>query len=115
MKVAFFGGSFDPPHVGHVLAAAYALSIGFDQVLVCVVKSHAFAKQLSAFETRVALARLAFAPLPGAVVTDIEATLPQPNYTLHTLRAIQAAHPDWRLRLLAGTEVAPAFDKCFGF
>jgi nicotinate-nucleotide adenylyltransferase len=115
MNVAFFGGSFDPPHVGHVLAASYALSIGFDKVVVSVVKSHAFAKRLTAFQTRVTMARLAFSQLSGVEVTDLEGRLPEPNYTLHTLRAIQDTHPSWRLRLLIGADVVPDFEKWFGF
>lgn len=105
MKVAFFGGSFNPPHVGHVLAASYARSVGFEKVLVVVVHQHAFAKPLEAFEHRVEMARLAFEPLIGVEVSPIEATLPAPSYTLHTLQALLAEHPDWQLRLLMGSDV----------
>ena len=47
-NVAIFGGSFNPPHVAHVLAAAYALSSApIDQVLVVPVYQHPFAKELA--------------------------------------------------------------------
>lgn len=105
MKVAFFGGSFNPPHVGHVLAASYARSVGFDKVLVVVVHQHAFSKPLEEFEHRVEMARLAFEPLAGVEVSSIEARLPAPNYTVHTLQALLAERPDWQMRLLMGSDV----------
>jgi nicotinate-nucleotide adenylyltransferase len=106
MRVAFFGGSFDPPHVGHVLGATYALSSGqVDRVLCVPVFAHPFAKSLSAFEHRLAMARLAFQTLTRAEVSDIERTLPTPNYTWHTLQALRQQHPEWQLRLLAGSDV----------
>jgi nicotinate-nucleotide adenylyltransferase len=111
MDVAFFGGSFNPPHVGHVLAASYALSLGFDKVVATVVNSHAFSKRLIAFEHRVAMARLAFEPLPDVLISEIEANLPAPNFTIHTLERLQAEHPEWRLRLLIGADVKTEFDQ----
>jgi len=115
VKVAFFGGSFNPPHVGHVLAASYALSIGFDRVLAVVVKDHAFGKPLVAFEHRARMTELAFTPLPDVEVSRVEAQLPTPNYTLLTLRAVIAAHPDWQLRLLVGSDVMREVDRWHSF
>jgi nicotinate-nucleotide adenylyltransferase len=105
IEVAFFGGSFDPPHFGHLLAAAYARGAGFDRVLVAPVRAHAFGKRLNAFEHRVAMARLAFESIDGVEVSEIEAELPEPNFTLNTLQALASAHPDWRLRLMVGSDV----------
>ncbi len=106
MNVAFYGGSFDPPHVGHVLAAAYLLAVaGFDRVLVVPVFEHAFAKPLLPFADRLSLCQLAFARLGGVQVSPIESELPHPNYTLDTLRALQQEHPDWQLRLVIGSDV----------
>jgi nicotinate-nucleotide adenylyltransferase len=103
--VALFGGSFDPPHVGHVLAAAYARGRGFERVLVVPVDNHAFGKQLAPFAHRLAMARLAFAPVAGAEVSAIESELAAPNFTLETVKALTARHPDWQLRLLIGSDV----------
>lgn len=115
MQVAFFGGSFDPPHVGHVLAAAYALSTGQVSKVLCVpVFAHAFAKPLSDFEHRLAMARLAMQPLRDVEVSDIEAELGRgstPNYTVHTLQALQQRHPDWQLRLMVGSDVLADHEK----
>jgi nicotinate-nucleotide adenylyltransferase len=115
VNVAFFGGSFNPPHVGHVMAACYARSLGFDQVVAAVVKSHAFPKQLEAFEHRAKMAELAFAPVLGVEVSRIEATLPTPSYTLHTLEQLQKLHPDWRMRLLVGSDVLVDVEQWHAF
>jgi nicotinate-nucleotide adenylyltransferase len=106
MQVAVFGGSFDPPHVGHVLLATYLGTVApFDHVLVVPVFGHAFEKELSPFEHRIRMCQLAFERLAFVEVSPIEATLRRPNYTLHTLQAIKRAHPDWQLRLAMGADV----------
>lgn len=115
MKVAFFGGSFNPPHVGHVLAASYALSVGFDSVLAVVVKAHALGKHLEDFEHRARMTELAFEPLPGVQVSRLEASLPEPSYTLNTLHELARRHPDWELRLLAGSDVLREVERWRGY
>ncbi|HTM46171.1 MAG TPA: nicotinate-nicotinamide nucleotide adenylyltransferase, partial [Polyangiaceae bacterium] len=106
MNVAFFGGSFDPPHVGHVLAAAYALCTAeIDQVLVVPVCAHAFAKPLSSFEDRLAMTRFAFKSLAQVAISDLESELPHPNFTLNTLQEVAKRNPSWQLRLLVGSDV----------
>lgn len=114
-SVAFFGGSFNPPHLGHVLAAAYARGCGFDRVLVAPVKAHAFGKHLAPFEQRVAMARLAFCVVDGVEVSDVEKALPEPNYTLMTLQTLSRRHPDWSLRLLVGSDVVRDAPRWFRF
>ena len=117
-SVAVYGGSFDPPHVSHVLAAAYALKVGgFDQVLVVPVFEHAFQKQLAPFAHRLRMCELAFSGIHQVQVSALEQTLETPSRTLHTLEHLTAEHPDWALRLLIGSDVlleAPrwhAFDR----
>lgn len=116
MQVAFFGGSFDPPHVGHVLLSTYLGTVaGFDRVLVAPVFDHAFDKRLSPFEHRLRMCELAFARLPFVKVSAIESTLEPPNYTLHTLQVIKRAHPDWQLRLAIGSDVLAETSQWYQF
>lgn len=105
MRVAFYGGSFDPPHVGHLLSAVYALALGFDKVLVVPVFEHAFGKQMAPFDARVALCRACFRGIEGVEVSELEATLERPSYTVRTLERLTAEHPDWELRVLVGSDV----------
>jgi len=105
-SVAIYGGSFDPPHVSHVLAAVYALKTGgFDQVLVVPVFEHAFHKQLTAFEHRMRMCELAFAGIAGVEVSAVERELETPSLTLRTLEHVAAKQPDWQMRLLVGSDV----------
>jgi nicotinate-nucleotide adenylyltransferase len=116
VNVGLFGGSFNPPHVGHVLAATYALSVGVvDRVLVVPVFEHALGKRLAPFEHRMALCRLAFGWLPRVEVSDIEERLGAPSRTLHTILALEAEHTDWALRLLVGSDITGEIDKWHAF
>jgi nicotinate-nucleotide adenylyltransferase len=75
------------------------------------VHEHAFAKSLTAFQHRLTMTRIAFEHLPTVEVSDIERELPAPNYTLHTLHALQRRHPEWQLRLMVGSDVVAQRDK----
>lgn len=104
--IAVFGGSFDPPHVGHTLAAAYVLAAHpVTQLLAVPTAQHPFDKNLSAFEHRLRMAELAMAPLKLAAVTDLEQRLGGESLTLRTLRALQAERPTAQLRLVLGTDL----------
>jgi nicotinate-nucleotide adenylyltransferase len=108
MTTAVFGGSFDPPHVAHLLAVAYVLGVGgFERVIVAPVSEHAFAKPLSDFEERVELCRACFSELPRVEVTRLEAELPKPNYTVRLLERLRAERPGEALRLVIGSDVVP--------
>jgi nicotinate-nucleotide adenylyltransferase len=107
MRVALFGGSFDPPHAGHVLAAAYLTAVaGFDRVLVVPVFSHAFAKKLTDFGRRVEMCQLAFARLLDVEVCTIESEL-APNHTLATVNALSQRFPEWAFHIVVGADVLP--------
>jgi len=115
--VAVFGGSFNPPHVGHVLAAAYVLAVHeVDEVLVVPAFRHPFNKDLCPFEHRVAMARLAFRDLARTQVSEIERELGLPlSRTVDTLEALREREPSWRLRLVIGADVLHDRDKWHRF
>ncbi len=114
--LALFGGSFDPPHVGHVLAVRYLLSVGAaDALIIIPVFEHAFDKHLSPFEQRVRLVELAFEDEPRARVSTIESRLPRPNYTLNTVMALKREYPEDDLRLVVGADVLQDVDKWHRF
>ncbi len=105
-SVAIYGGSFDPPHISHVLATVYALKVGgFERVLVVPVFEHAFQKQLTPFRQRVQMCELSFAGIAGVEVSTVESQLPTPSLTLHTIEHLTRTNPDWDLRLLVGSDV----------
>lgn len=114
-RVGIYGGSFDPPHLGHVLSVAWALSSGnIDEVWVIPTWEHAFGKAHGAsFDDRMAMCELAFAPFRGVTLLDIERELGDVSRTLHTLEAIRDRHPDAELRLLVGADVIPTVDRWY--
>jgi nicotinate-nucleotide adenylyltransferase len=106
MHVAFYGGSFNPPHVAHVLATTYLLScFDVDRVMVVPVFEHALDKDLAPFEDRARMCELAFGWIPGVEVSRVEALLEPPNYTLNTLEWLKRERPDDRFSLVVGSDV----------
>ncbi len=111
-SVGIFGGSFNPPHVAHVLAVAYALTVEVvDEVLVVPVFRHPFSKELASFEDRLAMCELAFSLLPRVHVSDVERELGGESLTLRTVEHLAKGHPEWSLRLLIGSDVVPDLPK----
>ncbi|MFO0613981.1 MAG: nicotinate-nicotinamide nucleotide adenylyltransferase [Polyangiaceae bacterium] len=110
--VAIFGGSFNPPHVGHVLLTAWVLALEpVDRVVVVPVFHHPFAKDLAPFEHRFAMCELAFAGIRGVSVSTIERDLGGDSLTLRTLQRFAADSPTWRMRLVIGSDVVADLDK----
>jgi len=104
--VAIFGGSFNPPHVGHVLAVAYVLSVcDVDGVMVVPVFDHPFDKELVPFERRMEMAQAAVGWIAGVEVSDIERNLGGESRTLYTIEALLEQQPERELRLVIGSDV----------
>jgi nicotinate-nucleotide adenylyltransferase len=118
MRIAFFGGSFDPPHQGH-LAVARAARDAFrlDTVLFAPVGAQPLKPEGSAagFEDRVAMTRLAISDEPGFDLSLADApkstgergSTPSyaPNYTVDTLERLRASlAPDSSLYCLMGAD-----------
>lgn len=114
MRTAIFGGSFNPPHVGHVLAVSYILSVHpVDAVLVVPVFRHVFGKDLAGFDDRVQMCRLAMEWLPGVSVSEIERELGGESRTLHTIEALIEQDPSRELRLVIGADVLADLPKWY--
>lgn len=107
MQVAVFGGSFNPPHVGHAMVAAWLRWVGrAEAVWLVPTFHHAFDKPVAPFPRRVAACEALAAHVgPWVRVEAIEAELPTPSYTLATLAALAARHPEHRFRLVVGADV----------
>ncbi len=107
-RIGLLGGSFNPPHICHLLLSEYVLETGgVQEVWWLPVHRHAFDKNadLAPWDDRVAMAAAAVAGRPRLHVNPIEATLAPPSYTIQTIAALRAAHPDHSFVWLAGTDV----------
>jgi nicotinate-nucleotide adenylyltransferase len=109
-RIAFFGGSFDPPHQGHLaVARAAQAALGLDSVLFAPVGAQPLKPHGStaSFEDRLAMVRLAIAGEPRFAVSLVDAPKPSaaPNYTLDTLLHLRAELPsDGALFCLMGAD-----------
>lgn len=111
-SVGVFGGSFNPPHIGHVLACALLRSgHELDGVLVVPVFQHPFEKELAPFADRLRMCELAMAWMPGVEVSDVERRLGGESFTLHTVEALLAEEPARALRLVIGADVLADLPK----
>jgi nicotinate-nucleotide adenylyltransferase len=108
MRVALFGGSFNPPHVGHQLAALYVLETSpVDELWLVPTFLHPFDKPLERFADRFAMCQRAAEALgPRARVSDIEARLGGPSHTLRTVQTLIEAHPNVAFSLVIGADLA---------
>lgn len=115
-RVGIFGGSFNPPHVAHVLAVTYALLVApIERVVVVPVFRHPFAKELASYEDRLAMCELAFRGAPRVQISTIERELGGESLTLKTLQALSEANPGWKMRLILGSDVVPDLPKWHRF
>jgi nicotinate-nucleotide adenylyltransferase len=94
MRIALFGGSFDPPHRGHVALARLAIArVHLDRLLVAPVGVQPLKHEaaVTSFDERIAMTRLAFAGDSRIEVSDLDAPLPghRPNYTIDTVHRLK--------------------------
>jgi len=97
-RIAFFGGSFDPPHLGHIAVARAAReALGLDCVLFAPVGTQPLkpAGPTAGFDDRVAMTRLAIEGEAGFALSLVDAPRPDgvPNYTLDTLERLREELP----------------------
>lgn len=108
MRLGVLGGTFDPVHIGHLLAAEQAREIlACDRVLLIPAGNppHKPARVGAAYADRVRMLEIALAGIDGLAVSTLEADEGAPSYTVGTLRRLRAkAGPGVELWLLMGSD-----------
>ncbi|MBX3230294.1 MAG: nicotinate (nicotinamide) nucleotide adenylyltransferase [Labilithrix sp.] len=113
---AVFGGSFNPPHLAHVLALAVVHArYEVDKILVVPTFQHPFAKSLAPYEDRVRMCELAMGWLPRVEVSRVEEELGGESRTLRTIEHLVARHPGVDLRFVMGADIVLESAKWYGF
>jgi nicotinate-nucleotide adenylyltransferase len=116
LNVAVFGGSFNPPHVAHVLVPLLVRSTrDVDLVLVVPTFRHPFAKDLAPYDDRVRMCELAMSAARDVEVSRVEEELGGESRTLRTLEHLAAKRPEWRMRLVVGSDILAEAPRWFGF
>jgi nicotinate-nucleotide adenylyltransferase len=109
VRLGLLGGTFNPPHVAHLVCAQEALDqLGLDRVLLVPVNSppHKEAHGDPGVECRVRLCELAVAGDDRLAVSRVEADVPGPSYTVDTLRRLHASRPEDDLTFIVGGDMA---------
>lgn len=108
-RIGVYGGSFNPPHIGHILAAQEAArALSLDRVIFLPAANpphKALPEGTPGESTRLALVRAATASLPFAEVSDLEFRRSGPSYTADSLAELARENPGDRLYLLMGTDM----------
>jgi nicotinate-nucleotide adenylyltransferase len=108
-SLGILGGTFNPPHVGHLALARHArMELGLECVVLMPAGSplHKPAAEDPGSECRLAMCRLAARTVEGASACALEVERGGPSYTVDTLRAIHAAHPNAELTFIVGADTA---------
>ena len=113
MKLAIYGGSFNPPHLGHVHAVRCVLETLQPDRFLVIPDNLPPHKELSSGspspEDRLALCRLAFQDLPGVEVSDLELRRSGKSYTSDTVSALRVLYPDDSFYLVIGSDMLLCF------
>jgi nicotinate-nucleotide adenylyltransferase len=107
MRVGVFGGTFDPVHTGHLILAEQAREQARLDAVWFVPAAHPPHKpdvELTRFEQRVEMLRLAVAGSAAFAIDEVEKDLPGPNYTADTLAELARRHPEHEFFLLLGSD-----------
>jgi nicotinate-nucleotide adenylyltransferase len=106
-RIGLFGGTFDPPHLGHLALAEHARDrLRLDEVrfIPAGQPPHKRGERITPAAGRVAMARLAVRGNPSFTVSTIETRRGGPSFTIETLREVAAESPRARLFVLMGAD-----------
>lgn len=107
-RLGLLGGTFDPPHLGHLAAASEArVALGLDRVLLMVANDpwqKSGARRVTPADDRLAMAQAACEGVDGVEASALEIERGGPTYTVDTLKDL--ASPDVDLFLIVGVDAA---------
>ncbi len=116
MRVGIYGGTFSPPHNGHINAArAFVREAGLDKLYIIptYLPPHKEYKEEATADERLSMCRLAFSDIPNTLVSDMEIKRGGKSYTYMTLEELKEENTE--LYLLCGTDMILTFDAWRNF
>lgn len=115
MRIGVFGGTFDPPHIGHLLVANDAReALELDRLIFVPAGAQPFkvdTPPVASGQDRLEMVRLAVADDANYVVDDAEINRKGLSFTVDTLEHLSERNPAARLFLLMGEDVLAGFEK----
>lgn len=110
LRIGLFGGTFDPPHVGHLVTAVNVMhALDLDRVILMVANvpwQKLGQRQITPSEDRLAMVDAAVRGVPGLVAGRIEIDRGGPSYTADTLTALSEEFPGAELFTIVGDDAA---------
>ena len=113
MRLGILGGTFDPPHLAHLIAGERAVGdFALDKLLFVPanIPPHKSEQPLSASSDRIAMSRLAVEGNPKFDVSEIEVSRPGLSYSIDTVRQIKSQWNPTKIFLFIGSDQFAAFD-----
>ena len=117
MRIGIYGGTFNPPHKGHIrLAEAMLGDAGLDKILIIPagIPPHKESPELADDNTRLAMCNLAFSE-SCFEISDIELKRDGKSYTVDTVTELRKIYPDDELFLIIGSDMLLCFDKWYRY
>jgi nicotinate-nucleotide adenylyltransferase len=114
VRLGLLGGTFNPPHIAHLVCASEALDqLGLHRVELVPVRTppHKEAEGDPGVDCRLELCRLAVADDDRLGVSAVEAERPGPSYTVDTLRRLHAQRPEDELTFIVGGDMARSLPR----
>ena len=106
-KTGIFSGSFNPVHIGHLALANWLCEFaGLDELWFLITPHNPLKdrEELMDDQLRYELVEAAIAGYPKFRASDFEFSLPQPTYTIDTLRALDRTYPDRQFHFIMGAD-----------
>ncbi len=106
-RLGVFGGTFDPPHLGHLILAAEARAqLSLDRLLwvLTSVPPHKLGQPITPLEDRLAMLQRALKDEPAFEISRVDIDRPGPHYSADTMRLLRNANPGATLAFLIGED-----------
>ena len=117
MRIGIFGGTFNPPHLGHKrLAETMLKTAKLDKIIIMPTYTppHKKGSDLASEKDRLNMCRLLFKE-SRFQVSDLEITRGGKSYTVDTIRELKKLYPDDELFLIIGSDMLLSFDRWYKF
>ena len=119
MRIAIYGGSFNPPHLGHVKAAATVRELLEPDRFLIIPTNIPPHKEMApgspSPEQRMELCRRAFGDIPGAELSDMEIKREGRSYSADTVSILRQMYPEDELYLVMGSDMFLSFCQWYKF
>lgn len=107
LKTGIFSGSFNPVHIGHLALANWLCEFaGLDELWFVITPHNPLKDRSNLMDDRLRyeLVEASIAGYPKFKASDFEFSLPQPTYTIDTLRALEKTYPDRQFHFIMGAD-----------